>query len=127
MKLIPTGLPDAMIVEIEPLGDERGFFARAWCAREFAEHGSGNLQDSARIDTSRCDRSASTRPPGIHICLITAIFRRPWVRCFTARVLSTSNCSEQSRNVPRSTKQNGLLNPASDCNGCGSTINPLST
>ena len=75
MKLIPTGLPDAMIVEIEPLGDERGFFARAWCAREFAEHGSGNLQDSARIDTSRCDRSASTRPPGIHICINTAIFQ----------------------------------------------------
>lgn len=27
------------MIEVERLTDERGFFARAWCQREFAEHG----------------------------------------------------------------------------------------
>ncbi len=34
-----TSLPDAFIVEPELLGDERGWFARAWCREAFAEHG----------------------------------------------------------------------------------------
>jgi dTDP-4-dehydrorhamnose 3,5-epimerase len=34
-----TGVPGAFVVEPELLRDERGFFARIWCAREFAEHG----------------------------------------------------------------------------------------
>ena len=34
-----TELPGAYVVELEPREDERGFFARAWCAEEFAEHG----------------------------------------------------------------------------------------
>jgi len=34
-----TPLPGTCVIEIEPREDERGFFARAWCAREFAEHG----------------------------------------------------------------------------------------
>lgn len=32
-------LPGVFVIDIEPLEDERGFFARAWCEREFAEHG----------------------------------------------------------------------------------------
>ncbi len=35
----PTGLAGAYVIEIERLDDERGFFARAWCQREFADHG----------------------------------------------------------------------------------------
>jgi dTDP-4-dehydrorhamnose 3,5-epimerase len=34
-----TPLPGAFLVEPERLEDERGFFARTWCAREFAERG----------------------------------------------------------------------------------------
>ena len=34
-----TELPGAYVIDIEPREDERGFFARAWCANEFAEHG----------------------------------------------------------------------------------------
>ncbi len=34
-----THLSGAFIVDIEPREDERGFNARAWCAREFDEHG----------------------------------------------------------------------------------------
>jgi dTDP-4-dehydrorhamnose 3,5-epimerase len=34
-----TELPGAVLVELEPRDDERGFFARFFCRREFAEHG----------------------------------------------------------------------------------------
>jgi dTDP-4-dehydrorhamnose 3,5-epimerase len=34
-----TMLPGAFLVDAEPHEDTRGFFARAWCAREFEQHG----------------------------------------------------------------------------------------
>jgi dTDP-4-dehydrorhamnose 3,5-epimerase len=34
-----TKLPPACVVGLEPRNDERGFFARTFCEREFAEHG----------------------------------------------------------------------------------------
>jgi dTDP-4-dehydrorhamnose 3,5-epimerase len=34
-----TRLRDAAIIDVEPRGDERGFLARVFCEREFAEHG----------------------------------------------------------------------------------------
>lgn len=33
-----TSLAGAYLVDLEPHTDERGFFARAWCRREFEEH-----------------------------------------------------------------------------------------
>ena len=39
MKFTPTELPGAFLVEIEPIEDERGFFARAWDGEAFAAHG----------------------------------------------------------------------------------------
>lgn len=39
MNFVATCLAGAYIVKPEPLPDERGFFARTWCQREFAEHG----------------------------------------------------------------------------------------
>ena len=39
MRYTPTRVPGAWIVEPESAIDERGFFARIWCAREFAERG----------------------------------------------------------------------------------------
>ena len=35
----PTGLTGAYVIAIERLSDERGFFARSFCAREFEDHG----------------------------------------------------------------------------------------
>jgi dTDP-4-dehydrorhamnose 3,5-epimerase len=32
-------LQGAFVIELEPREDERGFFARAWCAKEFDAHG----------------------------------------------------------------------------------------
>jgi dTDP-4-dehydrorhamnose 3,5-epimerase len=34
-----TKLKGAFIIEVEKREDERGFFARAWCKKEFEEHG----------------------------------------------------------------------------------------
>ena len=39
MRFQPTALAGAVLVGIEPQADARGFFARTWCAREFAAHG----------------------------------------------------------------------------------------
>ena len=39
MIFTPVTLPGAYIVDLEPIADERGFFARSWCADEFAAHG----------------------------------------------------------------------------------------
>ncbi len=39
MKFIETKLKGAYIIEIEPIEDQRGFFARSWCKNEFEEHG----------------------------------------------------------------------------------------
>src|SRR5688572_26771212 len=39
MRFTETELAGCFIVDIEPIEDERGFFARTFCAREFAEHG----------------------------------------------------------------------------------------
>ena len=39
MKFTPTNVAGALIVEQTPVSDERGWFARAWCEREFAEAG----------------------------------------------------------------------------------------
>jgi len=33
-----TKLPGVYLIDLERLEDERGFFARAWCRREFQEH-----------------------------------------------------------------------------------------
>ena len=54
-----TSLRGAFIVELEKRVDERGFFARTWCQREFEEHGlvtniaQSNLSFSKRAGTLR--------------------------------------------------------------------------
>ncbi len=39
MRFIETTLADAWLLEPEPIRDERGYFARTFCVREFAERG----------------------------------------------------------------------------------------
>jgi len=39
MRFLPTKLSGVWIVELEPVEDDRGFFARSWCRREFERHG----------------------------------------------------------------------------------------
>lgn len=54
MKFAETKLSGAFVIEAERLEDERGFFARSWSQREFADHGlNPNLVE--------CDVSYNTR------------------------------------------------------------------
>lgn len=39
MKFIETKLKGAYIIEVQPIIDERGLFARSWCRKEFEERG----------------------------------------------------------------------------------------
>ena len=39
MKFIATGLAGSFVIDIEPITDERGYFARLWCRDEFAAQG----------------------------------------------------------------------------------------
>lgn len=39
MKFLETDLKGAYLIETEPIFDDRGFFARFWCQREFLEYG----------------------------------------------------------------------------------------
>ena len=39
MRFIETDLPGAFVIELEERGDDRGFFGRAFCQREFGERG----------------------------------------------------------------------------------------
>jgi dTDP-4-dehydrorhamnose 3,5-epimerase len=39
MKFTETWLAGAFLIDIEPREDERGFFARTFCRREFEDHG----------------------------------------------------------------------------------------
>ncbi len=39
LRFTPTSIDGSFLVDLEPLGDDRGFFARAFCRREFIEQG----------------------------------------------------------------------------------------
>ena len=49
MIFIETTLKGAFIVDLEPRGDDRGFFARSFCQREFEAHGLKTLIAQANL------------------------------------------------------------------------------
>jgi dTDP-4-dehydrorhamnose 3,5-epimerase len=55
MKFSPTRLQGAHLIELEKFHDDRGYFARSWCRREFVEHGldPGLAQCSISFNTKR--------------------------------------------------------------------------
>ena len=55
MRFTKTTIDGAWLIDVERLTDERGFFARAWCKREFAEHGCGEsfVQANLALTTRR--------------------------------------------------------------------------
>lgn len=50
MKFTETSLGGAFLIDLEPIVDERGFFARAWCQKEFEQHG-------LNVDLKQCNIS----------------------------------------------------------------------
>ncbi len=59
MRITPTKLPGVFVIDIEPHGDERGFFARTYCHKQFAAQGlctqwvQCNVSFNARAGTLR--------------------------------------------------------------------------
>lgn len=53
MKFTETELKGAYIIDVEPRGDDRGFFARAWCRNEFAAAGLDTTVAQANMSFSR--------------------------------------------------------------------------
>ena len=82
MKFIPTDLPDAYIVELEPHTDERGFFARMFCAGEFTDHGLEPAIAQANIAFNR--RKGTMR--GMHYQVPPAAETK-YVRCTRGAIL----------------------------------------
>ncbi len=62
MRFVKTTFPDAWMIEPEQIGDERGYFARTFCARDFAERG---LQASF-VQHSRSYSSTKGTLRGLH-------------------------------------------------------------
>ena len=54
MRIAATALEGVFLVEIEPIGDDRGFFARNFCRKEFAAAG-------LRTDVAQCNMSLNRR------------------------------------------------------------------
>jgi dTDP-4-dehydrorhamnose 3,5-epimerase len=62
VELVETPIAGLRVVNMEPVGDERGFFARAWCSREFGDAG---LDDRiVQVNVSRNRKAGTVR--GLH-------------------------------------------------------------
>ncbi len=53
MKFTETKLKGAFIIELEPFNDERGSFARAYCAKEFGAHGLSTAMVQSNLSISQ--------------------------------------------------------------------------
>lgn len=62
MKFFETPLAGAYVIELEKIGDERGFFARAFCQREFAKH--DLAREIVQVNNSLAERKGTLR--GMH-------------------------------------------------------------
>ena len=65
MRLTQTKVKGAYLIDIEPREDNRGFFARSWCAREFGACGLN--PNIAQINVGYSARKATLR--GLHFQL----------------------------------------------------------
>jgi dTDP-4-dehydrorhamnose 3,5-epimerase len=61
MKFTETKIPGVFVIELEKREDSRGYFARAWCQREFEAHG---LPNFVQTNMSLCKQKGTVR--GLH-------------------------------------------------------------
>lgn len=76
MHFSETEIPGAFVVDIEPREDERGFFARAYCAEEFGDQGLEPAVLQANLSFNR--RRGTVR--GLHYQTAPALERK-FFRC----------------------------------------------
>ena len=77
MKFHKAPLQDAYVIEMEPRGDERGFFARAFCENEFRE--AGLVSHYAQVNNSLSVQKGTLRgmhyqlPPAAEVKLVRCV------------------------------------------------------
>jgi len=81
MRFTETKLTGAFIVELDRLEDERGFFARAFCAGEFEEH--GLVSSFVQANNGFSVRSGALR--GLHYQLPPATEAK-FIRCIRGAI-----------------------------------------
>jgi dTDP-4-dehydrorhamnose 3,5-epimerase len=53
MKFIPTAVQGVFIIQLEPVEDERGYFARTWCREEFRNQGLDPALEQCNLSFNR--------------------------------------------------------------------------
>jgi dTDP-4-dehydrorhamnose 3,5-epimerase len=76
MIFTPSEIDGAYLIDVEPISDERGFFARAWCREEFQRQ--GLAADFAQANIAFSDRRGTLR--GLHY-VDASIGEAKLVRC----------------------------------------------
>ncbi len=77
-----TPIAGAFLIDIEPRGDERGFFARAFCREEFSQHGLEG--DFVQINNSLSAEKGTLRglhyqlPPAAEVKVVRALSGALW-------------------------------------------------
>lgn len=93
MKLEPTFIDGAYVLHLEPRGDERGFFARVFCSREFSEV--GLVTEFVQFNSSLSTRAGTLR--GMHY-QTGASAETKLVRCIRGAIYDVAiDLREQSR------------------------------
>ena len=82
MRFLDTELPGLLLVEPERLADHRGFFARTWCSREFADRGLPEVMKQASISFN----PAAGTLRGMHYAL-PPCKEGKLVRCLAGKIL----------------------------------------
>jgi dTDP-4-dehydrorhamnose 3,5-epimerase len=77
-----TPIPGCMIVRLEPRKDERGFFTRTFCSREFGNH---NL-DSTMVQSNWSESAKRHTLRGMHY-QVNGSEEAKLVRCLRGRIL----------------------------------------
>ena len=67
MKFLETKLKGAFIIELEKHSDDRGFFARSFCKKEFSNFGLNN--DIVQINNSLSKHKGTLRGMILSSCL----------------------------------------------------------
>lgn len=84
MRFMETGIVGAKVIDPSPHQDERGRFLRAWCAREFSEHGVDFLPVQANLGYST--KRGTVR--GMHFQQAPAVEAK-LVRCTRGAIFDT--------------------------------------
>lgn len=82
MKVHPTPLADAFTIELEKIGDDRGFFGRVFCKNEFSK--AGLSSDFVQVNNSLSAKRGTLRgmhyqlPPRAEVKLVRCIRGALW-------------------------------------------------